>query len=395
MNNERNAFKAGLFIVISILLILAVIVGIQGLGQLIEPKQVRTVSFTLTDDVGGLRVGDDVRVGGLKVGIVRSREIESNEQTDKQPRILIKFDIPQRLILREGARVGVQNTVTGSSWLNFDNLGTGQVVAADTLLQGRAGAMTQLIATASELAPELKSIAHDIRTITLPKVHATADSATSVMTDVKGRLDGIVERYTLVTTRLADTLTNLRDILGDTKSDIRGTLSNLNSATGTIKEKLPPVLEKVDGVLAKVSTSIDNAQGALKDLSSTMQNAKDLSAEARSIVARNRTRIDELVASAKTASDNLKFATTEIRHSPWRLLYKPRPNEMGNLNLFDAAREFAEGANDMSDAATALRDALKDPKADPQLLQKLIDQLDHSFGEFQTVESALWKRVKD
>ena len=28
---------------------------------------------------------------------------------------------------------------------------------------------------------------------------------------------------------------------------------------------------------------------------------------------------------------------------------------MANLNLYDAARQFAEGANDMNDAATALR----------------------------------------
>jgi hypothetical protein len=77
------------------------------------------------------------------------------------------------------------------------------------------------------------------------------------------------------------------------------------------------------------------------------------------------------------------------------LLYKPRPGEVANLNLFDAARDFAEGANDMSDAATALRDALKDPKADPEMIQKLITQLDSNFSRFQKVEDELWKRVKE
>jgi hypothetical protein len=126
-----------------------------------------------------------------------------------------------------------------------------------------------------------------------------------------------------------------------------------------------------------------------------MENAKNISGDVRSILVRNRTRIDELAQSAKEAGDNLKFATAEIRRSPWRLLYKPRPGEVANLNLFDAARDFAEGANDMSDAATALRDALKDPKADPEMIQKLVNDLDHSFGKFQTVEDTLWKRVRD
>ena len=93
--------------------------------------------------------------------------------------------------------------------------------------------------------------------------------------------------------------------------------------------------------------------------------------------------------------EDLKFATAEIRRSPWRLLYKPRPGEVANSTLFDAARDFAEGANDMSDAATALRDALKDPKADPKEIQKLMNQLDDSFGKFTKVEDELWKRVKE
>jgi hypothetical protein len=49
----------------------------------------------------------------------------------------------------------------------------------------------------------------------------------------------------------------------------------------------------------------------------------------------------------------------------------------------------------MSEAATALRDALKDPQANPAMIQKLVNQLDESFGKFQKVEDALWKRVRD
>src|SRR4051794_31910614 len=114
MAKERNAFKAGLFIVVSIVLIIAVIVAIKGLGRFIEPNQIRSATFTLADDVSGLRIGDDVRVGGLKVGIVRSLSIVSGDEK-QPPHIELTFNIPQRLVLREGARVGVQNTITGAA----------------------------------------------------------------------------------------------------------------------------------------------------------------------------------------------------------------------------------------------------------------------------------------
>ena len=83
-----------------------------------------------------------------------------------------------------------------------------------------------------------------------------------------------------------------------------------------------------------------------------------------------------------------------LRRSPWRLLYKPSKGEAANLNLYDTARQFAEGAGSMNDAATALRDALKDPNIDKAAVQKLVERLDESFSGFKKVEDDLWKQVQ-
>jgi len=191
-------------------------------------------------------------------------------------------------------------------------------------------------------------------------------------------------------------MVKLRDLLGDTTPDIRGTMANLNKTTGTLKDKLPPAMDKADALLAKLNTTLDNAQGALKDLTATLQNAKEITGSLRSVVVQNRTRFDDMIRSAKAASDNLKFATEEIRRSPWRLLYKPAPNEMGNLNLYDAARQFAEGANDLNDTAGALRDLINNnPNADPAEVKRLMDKVDQSFSNFQQVEQKLWTNVKE
>jgi hypothetical protein len=217
--DDRNAFKAGVFIVVSIVLIIAVIVSIKGVGRLIEPQQVRTATFTLADDVGGLRVGDDVRVGGLKVGIVKSLAIERQTEggAGQQPKILVTFDLPERIVLREGARIGVQNTVTGTSWLNFDNLGAGAPIAENVPLVGRPGSMTQILNTVQELGPELKQIAKDVRTVTLPKVNTTIDNASGLLGDARGELKPVLERYHTASARLAEALTQVRDLLGDSK----------------------------------------------------------------------------------------------------------------------------------------------------------------------------------
>src|SRR5450432_849649 len=104
--NDRNAFKAGVFMLVSVGLIVAVIFGIKGIGRFIVPSQDRIARFKLTDDIGGLGPGDEVRIGGAKVGVVRSVNIESpatNGTAD--PAITIEFTMPSRFVLRDGADV--------------------------------------------------------------------------------------------------------------------------------------------------------------------------------------------------------------------------------------------------------------------------------------------------
>src|SRR5689334_16165826 len=118
---DRSAFKAGLFIVVTVLLIGAVIVAIKGVSNVFTPISHRHVRFALTDDVGGLRLGDDVRLGGFKVGNIESIEVTGVGEGQK-PVIMMGFTIPQKYPLHANAHMAVQGTLTGSSWLNIDSL---------------------------------------------------------------------------------------------------------------------------------------------------------------------------------------------------------------------------------------------------------------------------------
>lgn len=374
MTHERNNLKAGLFIVISVALIIGIVVGIKGIGTIFTPLETRNVAFSLKDDVGGLSVGDGVRLGGVKVGEVRKITFEHVDGAD--PRVLITFTVPKKFVLRQDAIVGIQGTITGGSWINVQSLGAGQPTDDKFLLTGRPSAMSQILANLGEASPEIKNVLVDVRTQTLPKINNV--------------VDGFKETGPTATTALA----NVRDIAGESKGDIRETFANLNVTTGSFKTKVPPILDKVDVLATKITGAVDSATVALEDVKASLANTKDLTGGARSILARNRGKIEDLVGSLKLTGDNLKAASAEIRRSPWRLLYQPSAGEQQNLNLYDATRQFADGASDLNDAAVSLRDVAKDPSADPAVVQKLIDNLDATFGKFQDVEKKLWSSVK-
>jgi len=394
---NRNALRAGIFMIFTIVLIIAGIFSIAGSSKLLEKWRTRTVDFQLTDNLGGLRVGDDVRIGGIKVGQVKSIEI----QTEGTPRIVVIFAIPQKYPLKNDAHMGVEGTVTGASWLNIDNLGVGSDLAENQALVGRPSAMSALLASLGDLAPEVRKTVSDARTQTLPRINSTLDTyketglhATALVDHVKSKVDPAMDKYNGLADAGRDALGNIRDMIGSKNGDFKSFLANMSGASASVKEKIPALLDRVHEVATKLSGTLDSTREAMEDIKKTAANARDATASIRDILASNRGKIDGMIASLKTAGDNLKFATAEVRRSPWRLLYKPAPNEMANLNIYDSARQFAEGANSLNDATLALRDALR-AKADADQIKKLSEKLDETFTKFQVVETELWKQVKE
>lgn len=442
MAKQRNALKAGLFILTCVVLAGLVVVGIKGARTFIDPVDVRYVSFTLKDDLGGLGVGDDVRIGGFKVGEVRDIELvqaddprlakTATTRPAKEEMLLLSISVPRKYKIRQGARVGVQTTVTGTSNLNIDNLGQGGMLGTDVVLAGNPSTFSELFNTFAELKPQVMGITTqlnektipqitgtvadvrntvvpgvagvvaDVRTTTVPKVNATVDeikgtaaAGTKLVEQVRGHVDPTAAKVHKVGDNASAMMVEVKDVFGDTKTDFRGTVANLNAATGSVKEKLPGILEKVDSAMAKMNGVITQASEALVDVKRTVENTKDMTGSAKELIAGNKTKLDGMIGSLKTTGYNLERASAEIRRSPWRLLYQPKAGELSNLNLYDTAREFAEGANDLNDAAAALRDAVKDKDADEKTVKALMDRLDKSFTRFNEVERKLWDGVKD
>jgi|GEM_PF-675214 len=429
MAKERNALKAGLFIVISVALIFAIVVAIAGSGRLFAPVQVRTVTFSLKDDVGGLRPGDDVRIGGFRVGTVRSMAVGTRRapatmpaDAKDEPAILVTFTLPREFVLRKEAVVSIQTTVTGQSCLNFESLGSGDALAAGEPLVGLPSGLSVAFSALRDAAPrvsETVTAARDLlasaRGQTLPKVNIAIDKAadafdgaketagaftktgrdaSALIQEVRGHIKPIIDKYNMVADSASGMMSEIRAVFGDTRTDFRTTVANLKDATGSIREKLPPILDKVDRTLTGIDGAITSANEALVDVKKTVENTREMTAAARSVLVGNKGRLDAMIASLKTTSDNVKFATAELRHAPWKLLYRPPRNERYHEDLMQSARDFAEGANDLNEAATALRDALNDKDADPQQIRRLMERVEKSFANFNSVEEKLWAEVK-
>jgi ABC-type transporter Mla subunit MlaD len=386
MKHNHNELKAGFFIVISFVLAVGIVAMTKGTAG--GPSEIRVVDFKLGDDLSGLREGDDVRVGGFKVGIVK--RIEPVDFNGADPRIQVTFTFPKLYELRKDTAVSIQSGLTGATNLNISTFGVGPKLADGEHVVGKPDPKTALLASLGRVTPNIEGAMDQINHQTIPKVNQTVDAAKAMIQHAHEKIDPIVARYNTVADNAGKAAGELGDLMGDTKPDIRGTLKNLN----VTMSKLPAIADQVSTVITKVDGSLGTAKTALEDIQKVAANTKDITASARSVIVSNHGKFESIIGSLKTTSDNLKGASIEVRRSPWRLLYKPTESEMSNLNLYDTARQFAEGAGNLSDAATSLRDALRDPNADKVQIQKLVENLDQSFNSFHKVEDKLWTSVK-
>jgi ABC-type transporter Mla subunit MlaD len=432
MAKERNALKAGTFILVSIALAFSIVVAIKGI--LLEATQVRTVSFTLEDDLGGLRVGDDVRIGGFKVGEIRKIEVAAAGDprlsklptTRTKPMILVTTILPSKYELREGTCPAIQSTVTGQSCLNFSSLGQGKLLPSDLALRGRPSEFSALLKSLSDMGPKLNSIVTQVRDQTIPGVNdalaeirhntmpgingilqdvrgktvptvndavaryaVAADTATKFINELRDYLRPIIERYYTVADSARNMMDEVADVFGSTKGDFRSTVKNLNSASATINVKVSSILGKTDDALTK-------AGNALKDIEEAARNTRDLTGHANEIVAASKSRLQSILRHIEGTARNLELAGAEIMRRPWRMLYflTPRKDEEANLNLFNTVREFAQGASDLNDAAQALRDAVKEQHPDAGKIKELQDRMDERFKTFTEIERRLWEAAR-
>ncbi|MEM8873492.1 MAG: MlaD family protein [Planctomycetota bacterium] len=415
--SDKNSLIAGGFILVSVLLVFGVVVGVRGAQGLMTDSKEYAVVFDISDDVGGLKPGSDVRVGGLRLGTVRSITFTTDE-VDK-PVVLARFTLPADVPMGEGADVGIQATVTGVSWLNVAGLGDStQLIGPNDFLDGTPNTLTQLLNSLNELAPEMTGTVRDVRQVTVPKINDSVDTFTALAQRIDREIaepvanaagsaeklaDSLNERLPTTLDKVdrfadagGDVLEETADVLGDGGTrDLKSTLSNVAEVTGTARERLPVAFDKIEVLIDDTTLRVKQAERLLEEVQGFAANARGAAGSAQDLLAENRGRINNIVSNVRDATATLDLATSEIRRSPWRLLYRPDKTQSEQLDLYDTARRFAEGANDLNAAAEELRVTAADPNANPERVEALLTEIESKFADFRQVERDLYEKIAE
>lgn len=412
MPANRNAVTAGIFIVTAALMALGVVVVVSGPDRF-TAKQSYVAVFDINENLQGIRSGDQVRLGGIRVGNVTSVDLDS-ESTP--PLLKVGISLPKKYVLKQGATVSVEALI-GSASLNIDSLGTGTILPEGGRLDGNPSFLTKI----GNIVPKIEEILADVRHNTLPKAEAALDEYRSLAADARKNLmprlasaaeegEATIKRFTNELNKILDAyyavmadarvaVRNVGDFIGPSTGpatlDFKQTIANLKDSTTTLKDELPQITQRAKKVLDLIDERVTALKSTTDDLKETMANIRVVTGDARTLLTDNRARIERMIASLEGTAANAKLFSAEVLRRPSRLIWRDDPKTTNNLSVYFTAREFAEGAQELNDATQSLKDALKDPRITSEELQRRLDTMNAAFDRFSAVEDKLYKSVKE
>ena len=116
--------------------------------------------------------------------------------------------------------------------------------------------------------------------------------------------------------------------------------------------------------------------------------------EVSAFLTRNRHRLDGVVRDTSRATENVAEATAEIRRQPWRLLYRPDPEECSTLGVLDAVREYNIATSRLQRAFEELLVLSEGPPEVKTLTQQALKEAKGALKRYRETEAALWAELK-
>ncbi len=446
MRQDRNAFKLGLTLIVSAVLLCAAVIFIG--GKSFDRRDPILVRIGHDQNVARIKAGAPVICGPQQVGAVTAVElIEAPALDDAEIRDFLFFqvraEVNHALALRSDCVIVAEGSLLGDTGqLRILNRGT----ASDRLgpeqpVYARASGFTNdwemITREFNDQNPD--SLLAQIKTQLDPrlsgsliaKIHNSLGDINAITTNIKRTVDPTAEAA--LVSKLGNILDNLnaltralraqvdpasdRNILAKVHQGLDHIDTGLQDLVATITENRPDIRQAVESathvavtvdqsILPVVQAEFDRSRA--KSLLSQVHNAFDhidtaladavvVTDKARRIATLGEDRVLSVIENINQASQHLKAVSKDLRQAPWRLIHKPDATETRESNILDAVREFAEASAHLDESAKNL-DALLEANhgqlaPDDPTLNNIRQKLAETLKRFTAAEEALWNRL--
>lgn len=266
MEYRRSEISAGIFLVVSFMVLVAMVFAVSDVKSLFIRKKEIKVLFSSSD---GIEKNAPVRYAGLKIGKVREVRISP----EYPERVELILSVRQDADIRSDAKAAIKSVgLIGGKYLEF----TAGTRDAPLLAEGET-----LRGEESLKLEDLSRIALDV---------------VAKFKNIAANLDRMFGDPALAKS------------LNATISDLRQTAANIREMTAN-KDR--------------VSESLAAIPEMLKKLDDSLASLKSMTEKSDKLVGENRKNIDAMLEHFRDLGSNLKDTSEDVKKAPWKLLRKP------------------------------------------------------------------------
>ena len=332
-NFTSTEIKAGVFVVISVLVLGGFIAAILGLRP---PAETKTY-YAMFRNTAGLNLGADVRFGGLKVGRVSHIAPDPADHSQIQVAVTVTHDTPvntetvasieqvsltaeKHLELSTGDRESaplpdgeaVKSLTKSGGLIDLPDLG-GVITKVEDLLDDLSAFLgveeaEELEARGEEEFAKVSRVAADLRR-TLDGGAALVQDVRDVIADQRPAIDDIVAKVRTIEDSVLEVLEEVQGMLEENRPALRDTLGNVQRGTGRIEEITAQASKLVDGLT-------ENIDALVSSLQQTLDNAGGLSGTARDFLDDNRPAIEDIIFDLRNTMRYLQDFSRTIAEQP-------------------------------------------------------------------------------
>jgi ABC-type transporter Mla subunit MlaD len=395
---KRNNVLAGVFVIASLILAVAIAVVLGDVLGNIGRKNAYVVRFPTEIGVTGLESGAEVTFAGLPVGRVTGIEPRRSGGPDTPADAMdVTVLVDARITLYEDAFADLAPPILGGvSRINFASAGTGPVAPdakAAALAQSNGnGVLEPGEAVRGRFAPsilaQLGFSAEDAERIR--NAIADVEAITASVRTTTDRVDRMAERLEpTVDQAFADAseaVANARDftlrfgedgwaqrienILADAErtvaegprvaSDVRGAIASARGLLETHSDSVARLLGNAESISERVRfETMDQAEALLREGTLAAASFRAVGEQTDGLLSQLRPDIRAATANTRGITQQARLFLDEVRAQPWRLLKQPSKEDLMREPLYAATRAYADAVSDLRVASEALDAAIR------------------------------------
>jgi phospholipid/cholesterol/gamma-HCH transport system substrate-binding protein len=297
----KEEIKAGIIVVVSLAVLSGsvILIGGSSLFEKIDKYYVRFMN------AAGLETGDQVRLGGVRVG--RVTNIHAPDKPGDP--VTVEVGVKRGTILYKGTKAQVgQIGFVGDIFLLLavENTTNDRIRPGDTI-------------------PSDEKVDFDAL---MSKVNGLSQSVGILIRDV----DKLFSQKNLK---------GIESLIGNTNTAIISGSSNLDKVAVSLKgttDRLERVLNEVEDVvrgnkgevtlmIRKAREDIEKAEGMIKSIESTAKSVEKTSKSADRLIIGQSKNLDNLINTMTRTTEELQELLQEIKNKPWSIIYREKRGE--------------------------------------------------------------------